>query len=244
MVLGVPSELRTESLTVRYRQALALDAASIVVPSGSITGLVGPNGAGKSSLILALYGSVPSAGSISFGGEEISRMSASARVRLGLAVVPQGRQLFPHLSVKENLRVMAELLRVRTSAIDEALDRFPILRTRMRSPAGVMSGGEQQMLVVARALMGSPKILLLDEMATGLAPVIVQGLLDTIRELAAEGVAILYAAPEIGAVSEAITRGYVLIRGRITECTEPGGGALDRLYRSTMGVELGARASL
>lgn len=240
----MPSELRAENLTVRYRQALALDGASIMLPGGSITGLVGPNGAGKSSLILALYGSVNSSGSIWFDGSDISRMSASARARAGLAVVPQGRQLFPHLTVKENLRVMAELLRVRSSVIDDALDRFPILRARTKSMAGVMSGGEQQMLVVARALMGSPKVLLLDEMATGLAPVIVQGLMDTIRELAAEGVAILYAAPEIGAVSDTITRGYVLIRGRVTECSEPGGSALDRQYRSTMGVELGARANL
>ena len=149
--------------------------------AGAVTALVGPNGAGKSSLLLAAYGSVPSTGTVFLDGEEVSGLRTAARARAGIAMVPQGRQLFPRLNVADNLQVMAELLRLPRSAVDEAIDRFPILRTRLRSLVGVLSGGEQQMLVVTRALMGSPRVMLLDEMMTGLAPLIVRELADTVR---------------------------------------------------------------
>lgn len=237
-------ELRTEDLSVHYRHAPAVVNANIVVPGGSITGLVGPNGAGKSSMLLALYGSVDSTGKVMLDDTDLSRLPPFRRARHGVAIVLQGRQLFPRLTVKENLRVMAELLRAPAGSVDGALDRFPILRQRTRNLAGVLSGGEQQMLVVARALMGSPHVLLLDEMATGLAPVIVQGLMDTIEQLAREGVAVLYAAPEIGAVQARIDRGYTMIRGEIVATAENGGAELNKAYQAAMGVELAVTTTL
>jgi branched-chain amino acid transport system ATP-binding protein len=235
----MPSQLSTADLSVRYGRAAAVKDVEIVVPPGSVTGLVGPNGAGKSSLLLALYGSVASTGTVLLDGEDLAALGTAARLRRGIAIVPQGRQFFPRLTVRENLRVATELLRAPARAVDEALDRFPILRKRSRSLAGVLSGGEQQMLVVSRALIGSPKVLLLDEMATGLAPVIVAGLAETFASLARDGVAVLYAAPEIGAVRGIIDRGYVMIRGEMVAKVEDGGLALDSAYRTAMGADLG-----
>lgn len=223
---------------MRYGRATALASADIVIPYGKVTGLVGPNGAGKSSLLLALYGSVEASGRVYLDQTDVSRMPAVARARLGIAFVPQGRQLFPLLTVRDNLRVMAELLKLDPRSIEEALDRFPILRVRERSLAGVLSGGEQQMLVVSRAMMGSPRVLLLDEVATGLAPLIVQSLAETFQRLAEGGLAVLYAAPEIGAVRDRIDRGYVIVRGVLVACEESGGEPLDTAYRSAMGLAL------
>ncbi len=236
----MPSEpvLSTEHLGVRYRQAAAVVDVTMSVPAGKVTGLVGPNGAGKSSLLLAIYGSVPATGRLLLDGVDVSRLGAVARLRAGIALAPQGRQLFPRLTVRDNLRVMAELLRLPSSAVDEALDRFPILRSRVRSLAGVLSGGEQQMLVVTRSLMGEPRILLLDEMATGLAPVVVENLADTVARLVGRGVAVLLAAPDIGAIGRIVDRGYVLLRGEIVATVENGGDRLARAYEAAMGVEL------
>jgi branched-chain amino acid transport system ATP-binding protein len=155
-------ELTVSGLSVRYGGASALADVSLTAPGGKVTALVGPNGAGKSSLLLAAYGSVPATGTVLLDGEDVSKLAPAARARAGIAVVPQGRQLFPRLNVLDNMRVMAELLRLPSSAVDEAIDRFPILRTRARSLVGELSGGEQQMLVVSRAHRCSPKVLLRD----------------------------------------------------------------------------------
>ncbi|MGY1814045.1 ABC transporter ATP-binding protein [Blastococcus sp. SYSU D00820] len=228
--------LTVRGLTVRYGKAVAVDGLDLVAPAGQVTALVGPNGAGKSSTLLGIYGSVPAQGTVLLEGEDIGRMSATRRARAGLMLVPQGRQLFPKMSVEENLRLMAELLRLPGKVVGEALDRFPILRERSRSLAGVLSGGEQQMLVVSRALMSSPKVLLLDEMMTGLAPKIVSGLADTVAELARkDGVAVVMADPSLGPVRRVVDRGYVLLRGRVV-AEEADAVALDRAYQRTMGV--------
>jgi branched-chain amino acid transport system ATP-binding protein len=236
------TEVRTheavvEGLTVRYGSTAAVNDVSIVVPGGKVSAIVGPNGAGKSSLLLAIYGSVKSSGRILVDGDDLGRMSAGQRARAGVAIVPQGRQLFPRLTVRENLQVMAELLKIPNTTVDVALDRFPILRERQRSLAGVLSGGEQQMLVVTRALMSQPRVLLLDEMMTGLAPMIVQRLAATVSELAAQGVAVLMAEPSIGAVRKVIDRGYVLVRSQVVAVEEADGFALDRAYQAAIGVQ-------
>lgn len=225
-------ELRLEGMTVRYGHASALSGVDITVPAGRVTAVVGPNGAGKSSLLLAAYGSVPASGRVLLDGDDLSAMRPAARARAGIAIVPQGRQLFPRLNVADNLQVMAELLRLPRSEVDKAVDRFPILRTRMRSLVGVLSGGEQQMLVVTRALMGSPRVLLLDEMTTGLAPLIVRELADTVARLAGDGVAVLMAEPALGATRSIVDRGYVLVRGSVRATVENGGRALDDAYQS------------
>jgi branched-chain amino acid transport system ATP-binding protein len=231
-----PHELAAEALTVRYGHAVAVRGVDVTVPGGSVTAIVGPNGAGKSSLLLALYGSVDATGRVTLDGDDVSRLRATDRARAGIALVPQGRQLFPRLTVRENLQLMVDLLRsVPKSAVDEALDRFPILRQRSRRLAGVLSGGEQQMLVVARALMGAPRVLLLDEMTTGLAPMVVRELTDTVAALAADGVAVALAEPSLAPVQRIVDRGLVLIRGEV-RATSPTPTALDRAYQSAMGV--------
>lgn len=232
-------ELIVENLRVRYGNATALRGIDLQASGGSITALVGPNGAGKSSALLAMYGSVATTeGRIVVDGDDITKLKASQRARAGIALVPQGRQLFAHLTVRENLQVMAEMLKLKSGAVDEAMDRFPILHTRVKSLAGILSGGEQQMLVVARALMGAPRVLLLDEMMTGLAPMIVQQLAATFKELAEAGTVVVLAEPNIGALHRWIDRGYVLIRGEVVAATDHGGPELDRAYQRAVGVEL------
>jgi branched-chain amino acid transport system ATP-binding protein len=234
-------ELVVQDMHVRYGRASALSGVSVRVPGGSITALVGPNGAGKSSLLLGAYGSVAATGSVLLDGQDVSKLAPAARARAGIAIVPQGRQLFPRLTVLDNMRVMAELLKLPSSSVDEAIDRFPILRTRIGKLVGVLSGGEQQMLVVSRALMGKPRVLLLDEMNTGLAPLIVTELAQTVAGLAREGVAVLLAEPAIGALKQIIDRGYVLVRGSVVSEVDTGGGqAVDDALRTAMGMELAA----
>ncbi|MCX4390078.1 ATP-binding cassette domain-containing protein [Micromonospora peucetia] len=229
--------LRATDLTVRYGRASALNltGTELRVPAGRVTLVVGPNGAGKSSLVLALYGSVPAGGQVYLGGRDISALPTRVRARSGLALVPQGRQLFARMSVRENLMVSAELLRLDPERVEQALDRFPILRTRANRPAGVLSGGEQQMMVVARALMTDPSVLLLDEMATGLAPLIVDDLLRTVRELARSGTAVLLASPTIGVLGQVADGGVVMMRGRVV-AEHDDVAELDAAYQAAMGA--------
>lgn len=231
-------ELTVRALGVRYGGAVALRGIDLDVPGGVVTALVGPNGAGKSSALLAVYGSVASTGSITVDGDEVRSLSATQRARRGIAIVPQGRQLFPRLTVRENLQVMAEVLKVRGDPVEQALHRFPILAERARSLAGVLSGGEQQMLVVSRALLAQPRVILLDEMTTGLAPQVVTRLADLVRDLAQSGVAVLVAEPAIGALRRVIDRGYVLRRGEIVaEAADV--SDLDRGLQAAVGGEIG-----
>src|SRR5260221_6554949 len=157
-------------------------------------------------------------------GEDICNRSAMRRARSGIALVPQGRQVFPTLTVRENLVIMARLLGLGMTHVEDALDRIPILRARVNQLAGVLSGGEQQILAVSRALMGSPKVVLLDEMTTGLAPLIVDRLMETAREMAASGSAVLVTEPSIGVIRDRVDRGYVLLRGECVGRADDGQG--------------------
>lgn len=229
-------ELRVTGMSVRYGRARAVDDVEVTVPGGAVTAIVGPNGAGKSSLLLGMYGSVAATGRIELDGQAIDRLSPTRRAAAGVGIVPQGRQLFPRLTVRENLQVMAETLGLSASRVDQALDRFPRLRERAAALGGVLSGGEQQMLVVSRALMAEPKVLLLDEMNTGLAPVVVRELLTGVSELAHAGTAVVVAEPAIAVLRGHIDRGYVLVRGRVVASSEAGGVALDRVYQEKVGI--------
>jgi branched-chain amino acid transport system ATP-binding protein len=232
----VTHSLSVKGLTVDYGRARALTSVAQEIPGGHITAVVGPNGAGKSSLLLAIYGSVRASGRVLLDGREIDGLSATQRARSGLTLVPQGRQIFPRLTVTENLVIMARLLGLGVELVDQALDRFPILRERSHQLAGLLSGGEQQMLAVSRALMGTPQVVLFDEMTTGLAPLIVDRLMATARQLADTGVVVLLAEPSISAIREEIDRGFVLMRGAVVGSAE-GGAALEAIYRERMGVE-------
>lgn len=227
--------LELDRVTVRYGSAVAVREVSLVAPAGEVTAIVGPNGAGKTSLAGSIYGSVPATGTIKFDGREIQKLSALDRVRSGFAYVPQGRQLFMRMSVRENLRVGADLLGLKAEAVETAFERFPILRERSESYAGVLSGGEQQMLVLARALLETPKVLLLDEMMTGLAPKIVAELRAQVGGLAAEGVTVIVTEPALTALKSVVDRGYVMQRGELVrECDSA--ATLDNAYKQSMGV--------
>ena len=227
--------LELDRVTVRYGSAVAVREVSLAAPAGEVTAIVGPNGAGKTSLAGSIYGSVPATGTIKFDGREIQKLSALDRVRSGFAYVPQGRQLFMRMSVRENLRVGADLLGLKAEAVETAFERFPILRERSESYAGVLSGGEQQMLVLGRALLETPKVLLLDEMMTGLAPKIVAELRALVGGLAAEGVTVIVTEPALTALKSVVDRGYVMQRGELVrECDSE--ATLDNAYKQSMGV--------
>lgn len=227
--------LSVHDLTVRYGPVVALSGAEITFPPGRITAVVGPNGAGKSSLLQALAGAVPSTGTVTLDGQDISSAKPAARARKGIGLVPQGRQIFPTLTVTENLAVYAEVLGVGGEAVQRALERFPRLEERRSTFAGNLSGGEQQMLAVTRAMMSDCKVLLFDEMTTGLAPLIVEQLLAVARELAEGGAAVVMAEASSGVIRDHVDLGVVLLRGAIVGRVQ-GGHELETAYRAAMGM--------
>jgi branched-chain amino acid transport system ATP-binding protein len=222
-------------LQVRYGHATALAGVDIDFAPGRINAVLGPNGAGKSSLLLALYGAVPSSGTVVIGGRDVSGLRPAERARAGIGLVPQGRLVFPTLTVRENIAVFAEVIGAGAPQVDAALHRFPRLVERAGTLAGNLSGGEQQMLAVTRALMTDCSVLLLDEMATGLAPLVVQQLMGVARDLAAAGTTVIMAEASIAAVRADVDRGVVLLRGTVAGRAESG-GELDELYRAALGV--------
>jgi branched-chain amino acid transport system ATP-binding protein len=187
--------LRVTDLEVAYGEARALFGVSFDVRAGSVTTVLGANGAGKSSLASAIAGVVkPSAGRVEFDGHDITGRSAHSICKLGLAYVPENRNLFPHLSVKENLwgQLRFSLPRgQRKAAYERALEMFPVLAQRRRQSAGTLSGGEQQMLSLARVLAASPKVLIADEMSLGLAPLIVEIVFESLATARDDGITVL-----------------------------------------------------
>ena len=211
--------LTVEGLRSRYGRIEMLHGIDLDVASGEIVTVVGANGAGKTTLLKCLSGIQPvSAGSIVFRGEALTAVPAHARVRRGLAQSPEGRQIFTNLTVEENLRLGAYLFSDDKVERDreDAFAMFPILREKRNLAAGGLSGGQQQMLAIARALMGRPSCLLLDEPSMGLAPILVAQIFDVVKSLKALGVTVLLVEQNaFGALSVA-DRGYVMETGRIT----------------------------
>lgn len=212
--------LEVEGLEVRYGAARAVRGVSLKVDDGELVTLLGANGAGKSSTLMAIAGAIrPVAGSVRVAGKDVTGASPERMVRLGVAAVPETRDVFPDLTVSENLRLGAFTRRRRTAEVardlDAQFDRFPILRERASQSAGTLSGGEQQMLVVARALMSRPRILLLDEPSLGLAPVIVDRIFDMIHELKQSGFTILLVEQNARKGLGVSERAYVMRLGRI-----------------------------
>jgi len=212
--------LEVSRVSVRFGEFAALTDVSLSAGAGEIVVLLGANGAGKSTLFRALIGLVRlSGGTIRCGGEDVTGQPAHAIVRRGIALAPEGRHLFPQLSVKKNLLLGAYTLtggRARVAqGIDEACALFPVIRDKLGAQAGALSGGQQQMVALARALMARPRLLLLDEPSLGLAPLVVQQLLDAIRAINAGGTTILLAEQNAQAALGIATRGYVLENGRV-----------------------------
>ncbi|NHI19059.1 ABC transporter ATP-binding protein [Phycicoccus endophyticus] len=209
--------LRVRSIRAGYGDLTAIDDVSMAVGEREIVGVIGPNGAGKSTLLRAITGVVPlTAGSVTWCGEPIDRLPTDARARRGIAMVQEGRRLFASLSVRDNLVLGAYHAdrATRQAAEDDVLELFPALRDIRGRTAGVLSGGEQQMVAIGRALMSRPRCLLIDEPSLGLAPFIVDEIYRTLPTLVELGVAVVVVEQEVGRVLKVVDRVMVLHEGR------------------------------
>jgi branched-chain amino acid transport system ATP-binding protein len=211
--------LSVETLDVFHGDAQALDGVSLEVTQGSIVAIVGANGAGKSSLIRTIAGMHrPARGRIVFRGRDIAGWPSHRVCDQGVGQVPEGRQVFPTLTVAENLAMGAMLPRARAARarnLERVLALFPILAERSAQPAGTLSGGEQQMLAIGRCLMGMPELVMFDEPSLGLAPAVVQMVLATIRDLNREGLTCVLVEQNVAVSLRLANRAYVLENGRI-----------------------------
>ncbi len=222
--------LEVEALECRYGKVAAVRSLSLEVRKGELVSLIGANGAGKTTTLKAISGVLaPSAGRIVFEGEDITRATARRVLELGIAHCPEGRRVFPYMTVRENLE-MGCYLRHDTDGIEADIrriyERFPILSERRAQAAGTLSGGEQQMLAISRALMSRPKLVMFDEPSLGLAPNTVEHTFDIIRQIRAEGVTVMMVEQNALAALELSDRSYVLEQGRVT-LTGTGSALLD-----------------
>jgi branched-chain amino acid transport system ATP-binding protein len=216
----MPALLEIENLHSGYGPIEVLKGISIEVGAGEIVTIIGANGAGKTSTLMCISGvNRIWSGRVRFDGKELQSVAAEQIVRRGLCHCPEGRKIFPRLTVLENLQ-MGAFTRTDHHAVkddlEQAFNLFPILRQRAKQLGGTLSGGEQQMLAVARAIMGRPRLLLLDEPSLGLAPLVVQTIFQCIRELNARGIAILLVEQNARMALKTAARGYVMETGRIT----------------------------
>ncbi len=213
------SVLEVTDLRAGYGRIEALHGVSLHVDTGEAVTIIGSNGAGKTTLLKTIAGHLrPTAGRVVLAGEDISHWSPEKRTRAGIGLVPEGRQVFPGLPVIDHL-LLGAYTRRRDAAVrsdlDHMLDLFPILRERSRQLAGTLSGGQQQVLVIARALMSRPKVLLLDEPSLGLAPLAVREVVGKLKQLVGEGTTLLLVEQNARAAFEVASRGYVLSRGEV-----------------------------
>ena len=210
--------LKINDLKVNYGGIEAVKGISFDVPAGEIITLIGANGAGKSSTLRAIAGLVkPASGNIVFEGDDITGKDPTAIVTKGITLVPEGRKIFPDLTVLENLRIGAYLRNDDlTDDLNWVYDLFPRLKERSWQAGGTLSGGEQQMLAVGRALMSRPKVIMMDEPSLGLAPIIVRGIFDIIKEINKQGVTVLLIEQIANMALKTAVIGYVMETGRIT----------------------------
>ena len=211
--------LEIRKLTAGYGEVQILQEVSLSVHDGELISLVGSNGAGKSTLLNTVCGIIrPWAGQVILEGKDITGWTSEAIVACGITQVPEGRRLFPQMSVRENLLMGAYRRRDKaaiTRDLEWVYDLFPILKERERQRAGSMSGGEQQMCAIARGLMARPRLLILDELSLGLAPIMLDVLVDTLRKIHHEGTTIFLVEQDVAIAFEVATAGYVLENGRV-----------------------------
>jgi branched-chain amino acid transport system ATP-binding protein len=211
--------LEVRELHVAYGQVEAVRGVSLALAPGEIVSVIGPNGAGKTTLLAAVMGLLPSTGALRFDGLDLAALDVEARVEHGMTLVPERRELFGELTVRDNLLLGAYAKRLRGTALRERLDRvyarFSRLKERAAQRADTLSGGERQMLALGRALMSQPRLLLLDEPSLGLAPLIVRDILGIVRTLRSDGVSILLVEQNARAALDTSDHGYVLETGEI-----------------------------
>jgi len=211
--------LRVKDITVHYGKAIAADSVSLEVAEGTVVTIIGANGAGKSTILKALSGLTPlTSGEIWFRDRRIDGMAPFHIVNLGLVHIPEGRRLFPYLTVLSNLKLGASLRKDKAGIkkdMDEVFEHFPILWERRNQKAGTLSGGEQQMLAIARSLMAKPKLLLMDEPSLGLAPILVNELVPVIRNINERGVGVLLVEQNVPLALQVAERAYALQVGKV-----------------------------
>ena len=211
-------ELSVRGLRAGYGAVEVLHGVDLDVPSGAVTALLGPNGAGKSTLLSVLAGLLrPTGGSLRWQGRDLSHLTPDARARAGLLLVPERRGIFPTMTVRDNLEVFAG----RGRPIDAAVAAFPVLADRARQLAGSLSGGEQQMLAMSRALLSTPRLLLLDEISIGLAPRVTRQLFDVVHDLAVAGTTVVLVEQYLSDALRLADIVYVLSRGEVAFAGEP-----------------------
>ena len=239
--------LEARDVAARYGRVVAVESVSLHVAEGEAVAVIGPNGAGKTTLMRTLAGNVPTAsGQVLFDGEDVTDLPADRRARAGLVLCPEGRGIFTRLSVERNLVLGAAAQRGRYSrrarrtaaaaALERAYALFPVLRERRHALGGALSGGQQQMLALARALMAEPRVLLLDEPSLGLAPVVADGLYQHLAALCGAGQTLVIVEESPSRALRLATRAYVLRRGRVViEGDAAGVGASDELRAAYLG---------
>jgi branched-chain amino acid transport system ATP-binding protein len=234
--------LELNDVQARYGAIIALRGVSINVSQGELVALLGVNGAGKSTTLGCIAGVLrPWQGSISFEGASILGKSPEQIARLGISLVPEGRDIFPSLTVEENLRLGAFTQREKSEyrrKLDEVYDLFPVLKERLQQPGGTLSGGEQQQLAIARALMSSPRLLMLDEPSLGLAPALVDQIFELIARLHQTGVTILLVEQNVDRTLEIVDRAYLMNTGRIES---QGGAEQLRTHTDIEGIYMGVK---
>jgi branched-chain amino acid transport system ATP-binding protein len=232
------SLLRTESLVAGYGLFQALFGVDIRLEAGETIAIIGANGAGKSTLMRAITGILPSAPEqITFEGRPIGQMTSAEILQLGIAMVPEGRKLFPSLSVEENLLIGAQVRKAPgVWSLDSIYRLFPILRERRHSPGTALSGGQQQMVAIGRALMSNPKVLLCDEISLGLAPVVIRDIYAALPQIKEAGASVILVEQDVGKAISVADRIYCMMEGRVTLEGRPSEVSRDQIHDAYFGV--------
>lgn len=229
--------LAVANLTIHHGQLRAVDDVSFSVGANEVLAIIGANGAGKSTLLRTIAGlHTQTSGSITFEGEEISGLRTFRRVRRGISLVPEGRRLFPSLTLEENIQVGAQKAAAGFFTIDAAYELFPWMHERRRQRVGQLSGGEQQAIAIARALVANPKVLMIDEVSLGLAPIVIERIYEFLPTIVAQGIGVLLVEQDVSQALAVATRVHCLLEGKTSLVGAPNElspGAIEAAYFGT-----------
>lgn len=230
--------LETHALTAGYGDFQALRGVDVALPEGACAAIIGANGAGKTTLMRAIAGVLPCApGMVRLEGREIGALPADAVAALGIAMVPEGRKLFPSLSVEENLRIGADAGRTGPWDLEAIYGLFPILRDKRRAPGTSLSGGQQQMVAIGRALMANPRVLLCDEISLGLAPVVIKDIYAALPRIRESGASVIVVEQDIAQAMAVADRVFCMMEGRVTLEGAPSDLSRDAIHAAYFGAD-------